>query len=754
VDKGSAYRLPSTRTASSAARVKRRDQPSRSARASSGASNPCRTGLAQALATKPEHHIGRRTLAQLVLELRLVARLLQLHAAHGQAVRPVALHHPHPLGPLFTAGEHPAQFERLALRLYGRPGRCRRAKRQRQTEQMASLHARHHAPGGVSEGAAGLARAWRNPAPPDRQVARTITPLFPAPRLRRVHHSPESPPLSTLSPTAGARPTAVAPRDTILGQPNALFVLFFTEMWERFSYYGMRALLVLFLVSEVGKGGWGWTRADATSLYGWYTGLVYLTPILGGYLADRVLGTRRSVLWGGFVIAAGHAALFMETVPTFYLGLALIILGTGLFKPNISAIVGQLYGKDNEGQRDGGYTLFYMGVNAGAFFGISLCGYIGEKVSWNLGFGLAGAFMVLGALQFWFSRSLFGAIGEKLDADKAAALAKAEATDDTPEHVVGDRLKAIVVFSFFTIFFWFAFEQAGGSMTIFAADYTDRQLAGTSGLVFKLINTAMTVVPLAILSWLLLRLYRNTGGKVWLANLSLAVAFAGLWGLCFWMLGREFMMEQSEVPATWFGVLNSFFIVVLAPAFSKMWEDKWNPSGPVKFGVGLILLGLGFAALALRRLGHRTGRQDRAGQHDVADPGLPAAHHGRAVRVAGRPLVHLQAGAGAPAGPDVRRLVPQLGDRQLGGGQDRFVHRPHLQHLLDVDLLHDLLRRALRRRSGADRPAAADEEVDARGALTPLAPGACRPALPLALRRTSAVAGGSGGKQSAHANPS
>ncbi|MBP8144999.1 peptide MFS transporter [Pseudorhodoferax sp.] len=404
--------------------------------------------------------------------------------------------------------------------------------------------------------------------------------------------------MSTLNPTAGARPAAVAPRDTILGQPNALFVLFFTEMWERFSYYGMRALLVLFLVSEVGKGGWGWTRADATSLYGWYTGLVYLTPILGGYLADRVLGTRRSVLWGGFVIAAGHAALFMETVPTFYLGLALIILGTGLFKPNISAIVGQLYGKDNEGQRDGGYTLFYMGVNAGAFFGISLCGYIGEKVSWNLGFGLAGAFMVLGALQFWFSRSLFGAIGEKLDADKAAALAKAEATDDTPEHVVADRLKAIVVFSFFTIFFWFAFEQAGGSMTIFAADYTDRQLAGTSGLVFKLINTAMTVVPLAILSWLLLRLYRNTGGKVWLANLSLAVAFAGLWGLCFWMLGREFMMEQSEVPATWFGVLNSFFIVVLAPAFSKMWEDKWNPSGPVKFGVGLILLGLGFAALA------------------------------------------------------------------------------------------------------------------------------------------------------------
>ncbi|MFY7947632.1 MAG: MFS transporter, partial [Gemmatimonas sp.] len=246
----------------------------------------------------------------------------------------------------------------------------------------------------------------------------------------------------------------------------------------------------------------------------------------------------------------------------FYTGLGLIALGTGFFKPNISAIVGQLYTKDNEGLRDGGYTLFYMGVNAGAFFGISLCGYIGEKVSWNLGFGLAGVFMILGALQFWFSRALFGTIGDVVDEAKAAELAKAEALDDTPAHVVTDRLKAIFVFSFFTIFFWFAFEQAGGSMTIFAADYTDRTLVGGSGLLFKLINTAMTVVPLIILSWLLLRLYRNTGGKVWQANLSLAIAFAGLWGLCFWMLGREFLMDQSEVPATWFGVLNSFFIVV------------------------------------------------------------------------------------------------------------------------------------------------------------------------------------------------
>ncbi|WP_343624674.1 peptide MFS transporter [Roseateles puraquae] len=396
-----------------------------------------------------------------------------------------------------------------------------------------------------------------------------------------------------MATTTAAQPgrTAQAPA-TILGQPNQLFVLFFTEMWERFSYYGMRALLVLFLVTEATKGGWGWTRAEAGVLYGWYTGLVYLTAMAGGFLADRVLGTRRAVLIGAFVIAAGHISLFLDTKVSFFLGLGLIVAGTGLFKPNISAIVGQLYGKDNEGQRDGGYTLFYMGVNSGAFFGISLCGYIGEKVSWSLGFGLAGVFMILGAVQFLLSQRIFGPIGDKVAPTVEAA------EEEAAGHVVADRLKAIFVFSFFTIFFWFAFEQAGGSMTIFAADYTDRTLAGTAGFAFKVINTAMTLIPAAILTWLLFKLYRSTGGEYAMANLSLGVAFAIIWGLCLWMLGREFAMDQSEVPATWFGVLNSFFIVVLAPMFSKMWEKHWNPSGPVKFGTGLILLGLGFAVLS------------------------------------------------------------------------------------------------------------------------------------------------------------
>jgi POT family proton-dependent oligopeptide transporter len=398
------------------------------------------------------------------------------------------------------------------------------------------------------------------------------------------------------TPPPAAHPAARSPA-TILGQPNQLFVLFFTEMWERFSYYGMRGLLVLFLIAEVGKGGWGWTRAEATTLYGWYTGLAYLLPVLGGYIADRYLGTRRSVVLGGFVIAAGHISMFLNTVPSFYAGLGLVVLGTGLFKPNVSAIVGQLYGPKEDNARDGGYTLFYMGVNAGAFFGILLCGYIGEKVSWHLGFGLAGLFMILGALQFYFSQHIFGDIGGPPRAGEHGK-PQAQAEDEAPAHVVADRLKAIFVFSFFTIFFWFAFEQAGGSMTIFAADYTDRALVGTSGLIFKIVNSLMTVGPAVLLTWLLWRLNRSTGSRYLLANALLGLAFAFIWGLVLWMLNREFQLEQSEVPATWFGVLNSFFLVILAPMFSKMWERHWNPPGSVKFGVGLVLLGLGFAALA------------------------------------------------------------------------------------------------------------------------------------------------------------
>ena len=180
---------------------------------------------------------------------------------------------------------------------------------------------------------------------------------------------------------------------TILGHPSGLFVLFFTEMWERFSYYGMRAILVLFLVSSIIDGGWGWDRSEALVLYGWYTGLVYITPIFGGFIADKYMGYRKAVILGAFLMTLGHLAMAFEVTADFFLfiGLSLLIIGNGFFKPNISSIVGQLYkteGKD----KDAGYTIFYMGINSGAFLGILLCGYIGENINWHYGFGLAGIF--------------------------------------------------------------------------------------------------------------------------------------------------------------------------------------------------------------------------------------------------------------------------------------------------------------------------------------------------------------------------
>ncbi|MGV3656528.1 MAG: peptide MFS transporter [Chitinophagaceae bacterium] len=396
--------------------------------------------------------------------------------------------------------------------------------------------------------------------------------------------------------------TTATPAGTIQGHPPSLFILFFTEMWERFSYYGMRALLVLFLTSTLLDGGWGWERAEALRLYGIYTGLVYLTPILGGLIADKLLGYRKAVILGALIMTIGHASMAFETPFFFYLGLGCLIIGNGLFKPNISSIVGQLY-TDNPKKKDAAYTIFYMGINAGAFLGILLCGYIGEKVAWSYGFGLAGVFMLFGMLQFAFAQKIFGKIGLAPNRDKSQEevlpLTKEEIAErDQPKHVTRDRIIVISVFAFFTIFFWMAFEQAGGSMTIFANDYTNRVLSGNSATIFKWANTLLTVVPMIILTGVLWSLFRKTFAKYSLSNIFLGASFVIIWGIIAWMLQREFAAEASEVPASWFGILNSFFIISLAPLFSKIWESKYNPSGPVKFAIGLILLGLGFGVLA------------------------------------------------------------------------------------------------------------------------------------------------------------
>ncbi|MHC8949922.1 peptide MFS transporter [Sphingobacterium hungaricum] len=391
----------------------------------------------------------------------------------------------------------------------------------------------------------------------------------------------------------------------VMGHPASLFVLFFTEMWERFSYYGMRALLTVFLITELAKGGWGWSNADAMTLYAWYTSLVYLTPLIGGLIADKLTGYKKAILIGAFVMTLGHASMALETVSAnfFYLGLVLMILGNGMFKPNISSMVGQLY-PNNSSKKDAGYTIFYMGINAGAFLGMLLCGYIGEKVGWHYGFGLAGVFMFFGMLQFYFGQHIFGKIGvkpTKVTLETAvvdSVVAKDEDEEKLPSNVVRDRLIVIAVFMVASIFFFFAFEQAGGSMTIFAKDFTQRSLSGSSGEIFKWIDAALTIFPILIVTWVLYGLAKKIAKQYPLTIIFTAISFAIIWILGGWKVYKEFNAVGTEVTVSWFQILNSFFIITLASSFSKFWERVWNPSGPMKFALGLLMVGLGFVALA------------------------------------------------------------------------------------------------------------------------------------------------------------
>jgi POT family proton-dependent oligopeptide transporter len=467
-------------------------------------------------------------------------------------------------------------------------------------------------------------------------------------------------------------------KDKVIGHPAGLFVLFFTEMWERFSFYGMRILLVLFLTAPFASEnpGWDWPREHALALIGTYASLLYLTPIVGGWIADKITGYRIAVVIGCLIMTLGHASMALETTSTFYLGLALLVIGTGFFKPNITSIISEMY-KGKESKKDGAYTIFYMGVNAGAFFGMMLCGYLAENFGWSWGFGLAGIFMFLGMLQFWFAKDLFGSIGakpskihevelpqninEESPAEHEEALTDAKLNpftmfdkilivlssvggllylfNDPLEKIGGkslapftlgglngsdvivlaalvlflillvtriaryipivrDRIIAVSIFGLFTVFFFAFFEQSLGSMTLFARDYTDRTLVGDSATIFKVVDALLTTVPLIIITWVLILLSKKTFSKIGLSNIILAIAFVGIWALVLFRLYNKFSEDGNEIEATWFGILNSFFIITLAPLFSRWWESKYNPSAAMKYGLGLILLGLGFAILS------------------------------------------------------------------------------------------------------------------------------------------------------------
>ena len=386
--------------------------------------------------------------------------------------------------------------------------------------------------------------------------------------------------------------TAVTNDRSFFGHPKGLGLLFTTEMWERFSYYGLRPLLVLFMAAALNEGGFGLERTQASAIVGIYAASVYLASLPGGWIADRWLGLRRAILIGAVLITGGHLAIGVSGVAGagigkifFFLGLVLIVLGTGLLKPNISAIVGDLY-PEGGARRDAGFSIFYMGINTGAFVGQLVTGYLGERVSWHWGFGAAGIGMALGLVSFWlFGKKLLGPIGEDIARDSDARvqakqealvrnstfgglallalvfiLASSGAVTIDPQQVgsamtfvlvgiavaffayifafgglTGDEKKrsaVIFVLFVFAAVFWAAFEQAPTSLQLFANDFTDRTLFG------------------------------------------------------------------FDIPATWFQSVNSLFIIIFSPIFAALWvtlaKKNLELSSPAKFALGLALAGVGF----------------------------------------------------------------------------------------------------------------------------------------------------------------
>jgi len=356
--------------------------------------------------------------------------------------------------------------------------------------------------------------------------------------------------------------------------PRGLATLFLVEMWERFSYYGMRALLTLYLTKQL-----LFSDDMAFGMYGAYTSMVYLTPIFGGMLADRLIGFRKAVTWGALLMAAGHFTMAFES--TLHLALGLLIVGNGFFKPNMSSIVGKLY-KEGDPRRDGGYTIFYMGVNVGAFLAPLVCGYVGETYGWHYGFGIAGVGMLVGLLNFTIRQRVLEGRADPPDPEKLAR----------PLFAGINREWAVYIGSIVPI--------------AFATWLVSR---------FTVVQSLLTTVSIAVVVGLVLFMFVRLDS---VARSRLAVAMLlCIFGVSFWSLFEQagssinlFTDRNVDrgvfgwtIPTTWFQSVNPLFIVVFAPVFSWLWswlaKRKLEPSTPLKFSLGIFQLGLGFLALYL-----------------------------------------------------------------------------------------------------------------------------------------------------------
>ena len=383
--------------------------------------------------------------------------------------------------------------------------------------------------------------------------------------------------------------TADESQAQVFGHPRGLMTLFFTEMWERFSYYGMRALLVLFMTDQVMNGGMGLTDQSATAIYGIYTALVYVVALPGGWMADRLLGAQKAVFYGGIVIMIGHFVLAIPSTQAFFLGLIFVVAGTGLLKPNVSAVVGDLY-PQGDPRRDAGFSIFYMGINTGAFLGPLVCGWLAQSsgLGWHWGFAAAGVGMLLGVIQFYFTKHHLGEAGT-------------QPSQTGDEAIDAQRRKR------------------GWTMVIFAlAGLTALIAVGlTGGLNLDPVRVSeqstMVIVGLFVLFFayvLLLGHLTTEEKKRTIALMILLIGCAMFWSgfeqsgssLNFFA-DRYTQLDYSwfSIPSTWFQSVNSIFIIMFAPVFAWLWvalaKRNLQPSTPAKFGFGLILLACGFLVM-------------------------------------------------------------------------------------------------------------------------------------------------------------
>ena len=378
----------------------------------------------------------------------------------------------------------------------------------------------------------------------------------------------------------------------IFGHPTGLYVLFFTEMWERFSYYGMRAILVLYLVAATndGNAGLGWTNVEALALYGWYTMFVYVASIPGGWIADKFLGQKKSVLYGGILLVAGHSILAVEEMWAFYTGLGLIIGGVGLLKPNISTMVGGLY-KQGDIRRDEGFTIFYIGINIGAFLSALIVGYVGENYGWHYGFGLAGIGMAAGLIQYVLGQKHLQNVGNFLGASNDVS--DKEAMKKPLTKIEKDRIVVLFISFLLVIVFWGAFEQAGGLMNIYASEKTDRMLMGwlVPASWFQSLN-AMFIIFLGT-SVAVFWAKRKLQGKLSTSLFKMIIGLIIMGSGFFFMTAAAGQYESDGSSAMYWLVLAYLFHTVGELCISPVALSYITKLAPVKYAS--LMMGVYFA---------------------------------------------------------------------------------------------------------------------------------------------------------------